>query len=60
MEEASIRKTIYYFESSSPTLSLDVINSVKERLTEGDAKKVIVPVTTGKTAEEFQRHIAPT
>lgn len=57
MEQGKTRGIIYYFDVSSPSHTINVISSVKERLNLGDIEKVIVPVTTGKTLSEFKENI---
>ncbi len=56
MEQNKHSATIHYFEKSSPAHTLDTIESVKRRLGQADLSKVIVPVTSGKTFNEFKKH----
>jgi hypothetical protein len=52
---SSLKRTVTYFETAGFANTALVIEAVKERLRLGDVKTVIVPATTGKTAEQFQR-----
>lgn len=50
------RRTIY-FEKPGILNTTSVIKAVEDRLEQGDVKIVLVPVTTGKTAEEFKHAV---
>jgi hypothetical protein len=52
---SSLKRTVSYFETPGFANTALVIEAVKERLGLGDVKTVIVPATTGRTAEQFQR-----
>jgi hypothetical protein len=46
-------RSVLYFEKPGPLNTVAVIDAVKGRLVLGDLNTVIVPFTTGKTAEMF-------
>lgn len=46
-------KNIYYFDKAGPTNTKDVVKAVGERFGMGDIQKVLVPVTSGRTAAVF-------
>lgn len=52
---SSPKRTVSYFETPGFVNTTSVIEAVKERLRLGDVKIVIVPATTGRTAEQFHR-----
>lgn len=54
---SSLRRTVFYFERPSFVNTSSVIEAVKERLKLGDVKAVVVPSTTGRTAEQFYREL---
>ncbi|MEM3017789.1 MAG: hypothetical protein QXO25_02805 [Candidatus Bathyarchaeia archaeon] len=49
-----MKRTITYFETPGFANTALVIEAVKERLTLGDVGTVLVPATTGRTAQQFQ------
>ncbi|MEM2942417.1 MAG: hypothetical protein QXT81_03240 [Candidatus Bathyarchaeia archaeon] len=53
----SLRRDVLYFENPGPANTVSVIDVVKERLTLGDLDVVLVPFTTGKTAEMFSNRL---
>jgi hypothetical protein len=50
-------RNILYFDKPGFQNTNPVIEAVKKRLESGDLKQVIVPVTTGRTAEQFIREL---
>ena len=50
-------RNILYFDKPGFQNTNPVIEAVKKRLKSGDLKYVIVPVTTGRTAEQFIREL---
>jgi len=54
---SSPRRTVFYFERPGFVNTSSVIEAVKERLKLGDVKAVLVPLTTGRTAEQFYREL---
>jgi hypothetical protein len=48
-----IRSSIVYLDKPDPDSTLKVIEAIKPRLTAGDVIGIIVPVTSGRTAEQF-------
>ncbi|WP_455368195.1 hypothetical protein [[Eubacterium] cellulosolvens] len=50
-------RNIIYFERAGPLNTIPLIEHIKERVPQGDIKEVIVPVTTGKTADLFAQHL---
>ena len=48
-----IRRNILYFQNTDPSNAKCVIEAVKERLNLGGIEAVLIPITTGKTAELF-------
>ncbi|MBS7622223.1 hypothetical protein KEJ39_00925 [Candidatus Bathyarchaeota archaeon] len=53
----SLRRNVFYFENPGPANTVFVIDAVKERLALGDLDVVLVPFTTGKTAEMFSHRL---
>ncbi len=51
-------RNIAYFERAGPLNTIPLIELIEERIPQGDIKEVIVPVTTGKTADLFTQHLA--
>jgi hypothetical protein len=47
------RRNVTYFDTPGFTNTSSVVNVVRERMNLGDVKRVVVPVTTGRTAEAF-------
>ena len=54
------KRNIIYFDKPGFKNTNSVIEAVKKRLKSGDLKYVIVPVTTGRTAEQFIRELGKT
>lgn len=52
-----LKRSVVYFEKPGFSNTDSVIEVVKERLRLGDVKVVVVPVTTGRTAERFSREL---
>ncbi len=52
-----LKRNIVYFKRPGSLNSLSVIEAVKERLKFKDVKQVLVPFTTGKTADLFSREL---
>lgn len=50
---SAVRRTILYFEKSGSSNTVALVEAVEQRLRLGDVKLVVVPVTTGKTADMF-------
>ncbi|MEM2904189.1 MAG: hypothetical protein QW587_00425 [Candidatus Bathyarchaeia archaeon] len=53
----AVMRDVLYFERPGSQNTLPVIEAVNERLRFGDIRTVVVPVTTGKTAELFSREL---
>ncbi len=51
-----IKKNVVYLDKPSPDSTLTVIEAIKPRLSAGDIKGIIVPVTSGRTAEQFTEY----
>jgi hypothetical protein len=52
-----IKREVFFLEKPSPENTQSVIEAVKQRLTGGDIAGIIIPVTTGKTAEQFREKL---
>ena len=52
-----LKRSIMYFEASGFANTSSVIEAVRERMSVGDVEMVVVPVTTGKTAELFAQEL---
>ncbi|MEM3403142.1 MAG: hypothetical protein QXJ17_01120 [Nitrososphaeria archaeon] len=53
----SVKRQVVFFEKPGPENTISVVDAVKDRLGLGDLRKVIVPVTTGKTAKMFSERL---
>jgi hypothetical protein len=51
-----IKRSVVYLDKPGPDSTLKVIEAIKPRLTAGDVKGIIVPVTSGRTAELFTEY----
>ena len=51
------RKNVVYFETPGFVNTSSVVDAIRERIGLGDVESVVVPVTTGRTAETFSREL---
>ena len=51
------RKNVVYFETPGFVNTSSIVDAIRERINLGDVESVVVPVTTGKTAETFNREL---
>ena len=52
-----LRRSIVYFDTPGFVNTASVIDAVRERINVHDVNVVVVPATTGKTAEQFSREL---
>ena len=50
-------RNVVYFETPGFVNTSSVVDAIRERINLGDVESVVVPVTTGKTAETFNREL---
>ncbi|MEM3501324.1 MAG: hypothetical protein QXI59_03190 [Candidatus Bathyarchaeia archaeon] len=53
----NLRRTVLYFERAGSSNTVSVIEAVEERLSLRDTRLVIVPMTTGRTAQLFSERL---
>ena len=51
------RRNVVYFETPGFVNTSSVVDAIKGRISLGDVESVVVPVTTGRTAEIFNREL---
>jgi len=51
------RRNVVYFDTPGFVNTSSVVEAIRERITLGDVESVVVPVTTGRTAETFNREL---
>ena len=51
------KRNVVYFETPGFVNTSSVVDAIRERINLGDVESVVVPVTTGKTAETFNREL---
>ena len=51
------RRNVVYFATAGFVNTSSVVDAIRERIGLGDVESVVVPVTTGRTAEIFNREL---
>jgi hypothetical protein len=52
-----VKRNVTFFSEAGPSNTVHVVDSVKDRLLIGDIKEVVVPATTGDTANLFSKEL---
>ena len=50
-------RNVIYFDTPGFVNTSSVVDAIRERISLGDVERVVVPVTTGRTAETFNREL---